>query len=442
MYFSTIAVKMERKIMNELIQRKNSIRRKPLILEWARQVGKTYILQEFWKSYFKNVAYINFQDYKWNVGLIFKEDLDPIRIISEIKILTWVNIVPNDTLIIFDEIQEEPRALTSLKYFCENAPEYCVVAAWSLLWLSLHHWASFPVGKVDSLNMYPMDFEEFLWANWKKDMVEYLKKWDLNKSAFDWELYDLFKKYVFIWWMPEVVNDWILYQDVNSVNKIQTNIIENYKKDFDKHTDTKDMAIRIREVFNNIIPQFAKENTKFFYWTIRTWARAKDYELAIEWLIDAGIVKKVYNVQIWNRIPLSAHVNFQNFKLYLLDIWLVRNIAEISYKTIMDSEEIFSTFNWLITEQFVLQQLSNHKLYYWTSVHNEVDFITQIDDRIIPIEVKSWLNLQSKSLKAFREMCKPEVSVRFSLQKTKYEDWLLELTLYKCFLFDSIISKI
>jgi len=425
--------------MQNLIDWKNSPTRKPLILEWARQVWKTYILKEFWKKYFKNMIYINFQNPSNGILELFKWTLDPKKIIKTLSLIYGEDILPQDTLLFFDEIQATPRALESLKYFCEDTPEYAVVTAWSLLGVFLHPGTSFPVGKVQTLELYPLDFEEYLWANWKKQIVDELKK-DPFISLFDDSLYELFKEYLFLWWMPAVVKNWLENHLVSEVETLQEQILKDYQWDFSKYTD-KSVSLRILEIFKTIAPQLGKENWKFIYNLIRTWARAREYEQAVERLVEAGLTKKVYNTDVGNKIPLRGYINMHNFKLYFLDVWLLRKLANIPYIVIQNKDQIFNEFNGMLTEQFVLQQLSQYELFYWTLWKSEVDFIMQRNNIIIPIEVKSGTNLRAKSLINFKDKYHPVVATRFSLQKTEIKDWLIEISLYKSFLFDEIINQ-
>jgi predicted AAA+ superfamily ATPase len=442
---------MERILMSELYAWKLEDKRKPLLLEGARQVGKTYLLKEFGKRYFKNVAYINFQNPGKEIVDLFSGAIDPKRIVTMLELFIGMTISPKDTLIIFDEIQEVPRALTSLKYFFENASDYFVVAAGSLLGIFLHKETSFPVGKVKTLKLEPMSFEEFLLANDKKKIIEFLKAdiirelattstSALYESSFKEVLSDLFKQYIVVGGMPEVVADWVENHNIERINEIQGEILKNYRSDFSKHTDNT-TAVRIRQVFDNLPAQFAKKNNKFLYGTIRTGARAREYEIAIEWLIDAGIVRRVHQVSCGDKIPLKSYINQAIFKLYFIDVGLFRHLAEIPINVVIDREEIFKEFNGLIAEQYVLQQLAKYNLFYWTSGEtSEVDFIMQYGSEIIPIEVKSGMNVKAKSLKLFRDKYKPKISVRFSLMNSKYNDGLLNISLEHSFLFETLLK--
>ena len=431
---------MERKLMSELIQWKDRKGRKPLLLEGARQVGKTYLLKDFGKRYFKNTAYINFQNPSTELIELFNGSIEPKRIIMMLELLLNMKISPSETLLIFDEAQEVPRALTSLKYFYEDAPEYHIVTAGSLLGVFLHKGTSFPVGKVNTLKLEPMDFEEFLWANNRENIVTFLKS-NPAETTFNEILSDLFKQYLYIGGMPEAIADWIENHNVENINTIQEEILSNYRKDFSKYTDNT-TAIRIRQVFDSLPAQFAKKNDKFLYGTVKSGARAREYEMAIEWLIDAGIIHRVNQVSCGNKIPLKSYANPSAFKLYFVDIGLFRHLAEIPIEVIYSKTAIFDEFNGLIAEQFVLQQLAKYTLFYWTGEQiSEVDFVMQYGSEIIPIEVKSGTNVNAKSLKVFRETYSPKISVRFSLKDTRLDNDLQNISLFNIFLFEQLLDS-
>jgi len=431
---------MERSLMTKLLVWKDNKNRKPLILEGARQVGKTWLLKEFGKRYFKKVAYVNFQNPSREITELFEGSIEPRRIVGMLELYLDMKISAADTLLFFDEVQEVPRALTSLKYFCEDAPEYHVVTAGSLLGIFLHKGTSFPVGKVDSLRLEPLDFEEFVLANGRDKMLDYIKKNPLE-NQFKEIFYDLFKYYLFTGGMPAVVADWIETHDFDNVKINQEKILNNYRNDFSKYADNT-TAIRIRQVFESLPTQFAKKNDKFLYGTVRTGARAREYELAIEWLLDAGIVRRVNNVKVGDKIPLKAYSDPSTFKLYFVDIGLFRYLADIPVEAIQNKEAIFNEYNGLLTEQFVLQQLAQYNLFFWSSENiSEVDFVMQYGADIIPIEVKSGTNVKAKSLKQFREKYLPKLSVRFSLKDTKLDNNLLNISLYYCPIFDSLLES-
>ena len=430
---------MERRLMTQLLAWKESKNRKPLILEGARQVGKTWLLKEFGKRHFKKVAYVNFQNPSREITELFDGSIEPRRIVGMLELYLDMKISAADTLLFFDEVQEVPRALTSLKYFCEDAPEYYVVTAGSLLGVFLHKGTSFPVGKIDSLKLEPLDFEEFILANDRKKILDYSKEHPFE-NQFKEIFYDLFKYYLFTGGMPAVVADWIETHDFNSVKINQEKILNNYLNDFSKHADYT-AAIRIRQVFESLPAQFAKRNDKFLYGTVKTGARAREYELAIEWLLDAGIVRRVNHVKVGNKIPLKAYSDPSAFKLYFVDIGLFRYLADIPVEVIHNKDAIFDEFNGLLAEQFVLQQLAKHNLFFWTGGEtSEIDFMMQYGSDIVPIEVKSGTNVKAKSLKLFRETYSPRISIRFSLKNTRLDNDLLNISLYNIFLCEQLLN--
>ena len=430
---------MERRLMSQLLAWKESKNRKPLILKGARQVGKTWLLKEFGKRYFKKVAYVNFQNPSREIMELFDGSIEPHRIVGMLELYLDIKISATDTLLFFDELQEVPRALTSLKYFCEDAPEYYVVSAGSLLGIFLHKDTSFPVGKVDSLRLEPLDFEEFILANGREKMLDYIKE-NPFENQFKEIFYDLFKYYLFTGGMPAVVADWIKTHDFDNVKINQERILNNYRNDFSKYADHTS-AIRIRQVFESLPAQFAKKNDKFLYRTVKTGARAREYELAVEWLLDAGIIRRVNNVKVGDKIPLKAYSDPSAFKLYFVDIGLFRYLADIPVEVIQNKDTIFDEFNGLLTEQFVLQQLAQHNLFYWTGGEaSKVDFVIQYGSEIIPIEVKSGTNVKAKSLKLFREAYLPKISIRFSLKNTRLDNGLLNISLYNIFLCEQLLN--
>ena len=430
---------MERKLMSELLKWKDKNGRKPLLLEGARQVGKTYLLKDFGKRYFKNIAYINFQNPSREITELFDGSIEPRRIVGMLELYLNMKISAMDTLLFFDEVQEVPRALTSLKYFCEDTPEYYVVTAGSLLGIFLHKGTSFPVGKVDSLRLEPLDFEEFILANGRGKMLDYIKE-NPFENKFKEIFHDLFKYYIFTGGMPAVVADWIETHDFDNVKINQEKILNNYRNDFSKYTDHTS-AIRIRQIFESLPAQFAKKNDKFLYGTVKTGARAREYELAIEWLLDAGIVRRVNNVKVGDKIPLKAYSDPSAFKLYFVDVGLFRYLADIPYEVITNKTAIFNEFNGLVAEQFVLQQLAKYTLFYWTGgEESEVDFVMQYGSEIIPIEVKSGTNVKARSLRIFRETYFPKISVRFSLKNNRLDNDLQNISLLNVFLFEQLLD--
>jgi predicted AAA+ superfamily ATPase len=430
---------MERRLIAQLLAWKESKNRKPLMLEGARQVGKTWLLKEFGKRYFKKVAYVNLQNPSREVAELFDGSIEPHRIVGMLELYLDMKISATDTLLFFDEVQEVPRALTSLKYFCEDAPEYYVVAAGSLLGIFLHKGTSFPVGKVDALRLEPLDFEEFVLANGCKKMLDYIREHPFE-NKFKEIFYDLFKYYLFTGGMPAVVADWIETHDFDNVKINQEKILNSYRNDFSKYADLTS-AIRIRQVFESLPAQFAKKNSKFLYGTVKSGARAREYELAIEWLLDAGIVRRVNNVKVGDKIPLKTYADPSAFKLYFVDIGLFRYLADIPIEAIQNKDAIFDEFNGLLTEQLVLQQLAKYNLFYWTGYEeSEVDFVMQYGVDILPIEVKSGTNVKAKSLKQFREKYAPKISVRFSLKDTSLDGNLLNISLYHCPFFELLLN--
>ena len=426
---------MYRKLMQQLIDWKQDKYRKPLILEGARQTGKTYILQQFGKEHYKNVAYINMENASDELKQMFNCSISPERIVQQLEIMFGFAISPTETLLIFDEVQEVPRALKSLKYFCEDAPEYHIVASGSLLGIFLHPGTSFPVGKVDFLKMQPMDFEEFLIANKEQRLVDFARENIHNLAFLTEKLYDFFKLYLVTGGMPEVVQSWIMEKNIEKVEKIQDTILQTYIRDFSKHTKEAE-SVRIKQIFDSLPNQFAKQNDKFIFNVVREGARAREYELAIEWLLAAGIVRRVNRVKCGDKMPLRAYCERSSFKLYFIDVGLFRRFAKIPTAVVLDKTAIFDEFNGLLAEQYVLQELNRYELFYWTSgTQAEVDFVTQLESKIVPIEVKSGLNVKAQSLKVYRENFNPELCIRFSLLPLKENNGLLNIPLYYSFLF-------
>ncbi len=432
---------MKRALLDQLVQWKLSKDRRPLLLEGARQVGKTYLLRDvFGAEYYENVVYLNMQNPLPEVVEAFEDSISPKRLLPRLELLLHTDIKPGKTLIIFDEIQEVPRALESLKYFYEETPEYHVAVAGSLLGIFLHQGTSFPVGKVDLLRLEPMSFTEFLWAKGETKLVNHLLA-DPSDRLFRSVLLDAFREYLFVGGMPEVVKSWIESQDIARVDEIQQRILLSYRSDFSKYPNEA-TAIRIRQVFDSLPAQFAKNNEKFVYGVIKDGARAREYELAIEWLVDAGIVRRVYRVERGDKLPLKAYIDRNAFKLYFLDIGLFRQLAEISSSVVVQKDAIFNEFNGLMAEQYVLQELASQQLYYWTNESSaEVDFVWQNSDRIIPIEVKSGENVKAKSLRIYREKYQPQLSLRLSLKNLEYTDGLLNIPLFESFLIKDLATR-
>lgn len=424
---------MYRYKIEELKKWKESKDRKPLIIRGARQVGKTWLMKEFGKQEYQQVAYINFDDNE-RMNQLFSGDFDIERIIQGLKIESGVNIEAENTLIIFDEIQETPKAVTALKYFCERANEYNIVAAGSLLGVAMHEGTSFPVGKVDFLDLYPLNFFEFLEALGEKQLVELIKNDDIDLiNVFADKLRQYLKQYMYIGGMPEVVDSYVQNKDFGEVRRKQNVLLTAYEQDFSKHAPNS-VVPRIRQLWNNIPTQLAKENKKFIYGLVKEGARAREYELALSWLIDCGLVYQINRVNDCKN-PLSAYQDFSAFKLYLLDVGLLCAMANIDATTIIDGNEIFVEFKGSLTEQFVLTELKTNTdvpIFYWSADKGiaEVDYIIQLGKNNIPIEVKSSENLQAKSLKSFVQKYDTQINVRTSMTNYKKEEWLINIPLY------------
>ena len=424
---------MERYAMKQLEEWYNRKNRKPLILKGARQVGKTWLMKEFGRTHFKYTAYVNFDNNK-NMANVFDGDYDIERILMAINIETGVKIHPEETLIIFDEIQENPRAIASLKYFCEETPEYAIIAAGSLLGVAVHKGVSFPVGKVDTLELNPLSFREFLQAIGEEGLVRLIDEMNISLIENFREKYiDWLKKYYYIGGMPEVVSSFVSERDFTEVRRLQKRIIEMYEADFSKHTPSNELP-RIRMVWNSIPMQLAKENKKFFFGKIKEGARTKDFEIAIEWLLDCGLIKKVYNVSK-PVMPLKAYTEFSAFKLYLLDVGLLAAMSELDAKSILDGNLIFVEFKGALTEQYVLQQLiagTEYTPYYYseTKSEGEIDFLIQKGTDIVPIEVKAEENLKAKSLRVYCDKFKPKTAIRTSMSNYREQEWMVNVPLY------------
>ena len=423
---------MKRNAISELYKWKDSSDRKPLIMLGARQVGKTWLMREFARGAYKNSVYVNFEDNEI-LKELFMNDFDIQRIVGAIQWSTGVTVDEN-TLIILDEIQEAPRGITALKYFAENAPQYHVIAAGSLLGIAMHRNDSFPVGKVDFMHLYPLSFFEFLDAVGESRMVDLLqsKDWEMI-TAFRTKFEERLRQYYFVGGMPAVVSSFVGDRNPEKVRTIQKNIIEAYERDFSKHAPAIDVP-RIRMVWNSIPSQLAKENKKFIYGAVKEGARAKDFELAIEWLKDAGLVHKVNRCKK-AQLPLKAYEDFSAFKMFLSDIGLMGAMSNVPAQSILDGNALFSDFKGALTEQYVLQQLitnSSLSIYYWSADNSrgEIDFLLQDKEKIIPVEVKAEENLQAKSLKAFVERNPGLKGVRLSMSPHREQDWLTNYPLY------------
>lgn len=423
---------MKRNAIKELYEWKENNGRKPLVILGARQVGKTWLMKEFGKEAYKKCAYVNFEDNDDLRGL-FEHDFDIQRIIANLQWTTGV-IIDEDTLIILDEIQEAPRGITALKYFQEKAPQYHVIAAGSLLGIAMHKNDSFPVGKVDFMHLYPLSFYEFLNAIGEKKMVDLLqaKDWTMLtmvRAKFEERL----RQYYFVGGMPAAVLAFVNDGDLNKVRTIQKSIIEAYERDFSKHAPAIEVP-RIRMVWHSIPSQLSKENRKFIYGMIKKGARAKDFELAIEWLKDAGLIYKVNRCKK-AQLPLAAYEDFSAFKMFLSDIGLMGAMSNIPVQSLLNGNMLFSDFKGALTEQFVLQQMKTNQslsIYYWSADNSrgEIDFLVQQEEKVIPIEVKAEENLQAKSLRMFVERNPGLKGCRFSMSPYREQDWLVNYPLY------------
>lgn len=433
---------MKRKAYEGLLKWKSNKSRKPLLIKGARQVGKTWLMKEFGKNEYESVAYINFEK-STQLADLFEADFDIPRILRSIQLITGIIPQPGETLIIFDEIQSVKRGLLSLKYFFEDAPEYHIIAAGSLLGLSIHKDDSFPVGKVDFLELYPLSFEEFTLAMEKKSLLDALhgQEWELVK-AFKSNYTELLKQYYYTGGMPEVVRSFIQNNDYNEVREIQNSILESYNNDFSKHPPL-EIVPRIKLIWNAIPSQLAKENRKFIYGAVKSGGRAKEFEVAIMWLEDAGLIHKISRVSNGS-LPLNGFADIGAFKLFMVDVGLLGAKSGLDAKTIIEGNSIFGQYKGALTEQYVLQQLKcseGIETYYWSPEQGtaEVDFLIQAKGKVIPIEVKAEENLKAKSLKSFRDKFHPELSIRTSMSDFRKEETLTNLPLYGISLINSIV---
>lgn len=434
---------MQRYIKEQLIEWKNSYNRKPLILRGARQVGKTYILKEFGEEEYEGVAYFNF-DHDEALKELFTNTKDPKRILEQLVFATGKVIKPEKTLIIFDEIQECPDALNSLKYFCEEANEYHIVCAGSLLGIKLTH-TSFPVGKVECLEMYPMTFTEFLLADGQENLVEYMNSMTkiekIPDIIFD-KLNEKLKSYYIIGGMPEVVKAWVETKDIEIVNKIQKQILKGYEDDFGKHTDTATMQSKISIIWESIISQLSKENKKFLYQVAKEGARAREYEDAVEWLNNANIVSKIFNVTK-AKLPLNAYTDLSSFKLYMSDVGLLRRKAGLDSRIVIEGNRLFEEFKGALTENYILNMLMfkfENKPNYYVFDRHEIDFVIQYKNEVIPIEVKSGENVTGVSLTRYNEANENKIAVRFSLKNLDKSGKTLNIPIFMAEYVDKLIE--
>lgn len=433
---------MKRFALEKLKQWKEKQNRKPLIIRGARQVGKTWLMKEFGRICFENVAYVNF-DSNARMKQVFEGELDIQRLIRASCAECGVSIDAEHTLLIFDEVQEVPRALSSLKYFYENAPQYAIVAAGSLLGVALHEGTSFPVGKVDFMDLYPLSFQEFLCALGEERYVEILQGDDIEMvTSFRSKYMDRLREYYYVGGMPEVVQTFVDTSDYIQVREIQKNLLNYYQQDFSKHAAIS-LVPRLNLVWNSIPMQLAKENKKYIYGQVREGARAKDFELAIQWLMDCGLIHKVNRVSK-PALPLKAYMDLDAFKIFMVDIGLLIAMTDLDAQVIIDGNRIFTEFKGALTEQYVLQQLvSELELtpYYYSTPNSsgEIDFMLQSKTSIVPLEVKVEENLRAKSPKAFCEKYQPKYAVRTSMSDYREQDWMMNVPLYDiCRLGDAI----
>ncbi len=425
---------MKRNLLRELVKWKEKSNRKPLILKGVRQCGKTYLLKSFGEECYENVAYFNFEENE-SLKKIFENDYDVKRIVFEMGLINGKELYPKKTLIILDEIQECGRAITSMKYFCENAPEYHIVCAGSLLGIALQKQLSFPVGKVDFLTLYPMSFNEFLRAlegDALADYLESLKKGDTVVEAVQDKLTNALRQYYIVGGMPEAVNTWCENRSIEAVETIQQAIIDSYELDFAKHAPPKDFP-KLSAIWRSIPEQLAKENTKFIFSHVKKGWRSKDLEDALEWLLAAGLVYKVCKIEK-PFIPLSSYADDTAFKLYMSDVGILRRLSKLPYEVVLDASTFYKEFKGSMTENYCLCELLSSgcdKAYYWSSGNTaEVDFIIQCGAHIVPVEVKSEKNVKARSLAEYRKKYEPELAVKTSMKSDVGGEKVLNIPLY------------
>ena len=434
---------MRRYIKEKLIEWKNRKDRKPLILKGARQVGKTYILKEFGEEQYENIAYFNF-DHDETLKGLFLNTKDPKRILEQLVFATGKVIKPEKTLIIFDEIQECPDALNSLKYFQEEANEYHIVCAGSLLGIKLSH-TSFPVGKVDYLEMYPMTFTEFLLADNQDNLVDYMEsitKIEKIPDIIFEQLNEKMKAYFIIGGMPEVVKIWVETKDIEEVTRIQKQILNGYENDFGKHTNTSTMQSKISIIWESMVSQLARENKKFLYQVAKDGARAREYEDAVNWLNNSNIVNKIFNVTKAD-FPLNAYTDLSSFKLYMSDVGLLRRKANLDSRIVIEGNRLFEEFKGAFTENFILDMLLfkfEDRPNYYVFDRHEIDFIIQYKNEIIPIEVKAGESTNNTSLTKFNEANKNKILIRFSIKNLDKSGKILNVPIFMAEYVDKLIS--
>ena len=424
---------------------KNKENRHPLIVMGARQVGKTWLMKEFGSQCFEDVCYVNFEN-PGSVADIFAGTIVPTRIIELLGAYHGKKILPQKTLLIFDEIQEVPRALTALKYFAEEASEYAICCAGSLLGVTLHNGTSFPVGKVDFLTINPLSFREFLQANNEDMLLEWTEKHCTDKTPdlLEEKYIDYLKKYFIIGGMPAAVSKWLETKDFSEVTVEQRKLLISYENDFSKHAPA-NVVPKIHHVWSSIPSQLAKENKKFVYGLAREGARAREYEDALLWLKDSGMIRKVGLVS-GARLPLKAYEDLKAFKIYHLDIGLLRTLCEIEPEIILDTDAVFREFTGTLTEQYVLQELQAMELaqsiYYWSEgATSEIDYIFTYRSKVIPVEAKAGLAVHAQSLKVFRQKYEPEIAIRTSLKSFREDAGLLNLPLYQMWNLKAVLDN-
>lgn len=423
---------MKREVTSKLTEWKNKKNRKPLIINGARQVGKTYIVQEFGKKYYKKMVYVNC-DKNDAVTKIFSQDYNIDRILLSLSALSHTSITPEDTLIFFDEIQENPDVLNSLKYFCENAPQYHVVVAGSLLGISLHGGTSFPVGKVDMIKMYPMSFVEFLLAIGEAPLVDVLhsKEYSIIDSL-STRYTDCLRQYYYVGGMPAAVKEFADSKDLNAVRQIQKQILFDYQRDFSKHAPLQEVP-RINMVWNSIPSQLAKENKKFIFGALKTGGRASEFEIAIQWLKDAGLIYQINRVSL-PQLPLKFYEEMSVFKLFVLDVGLMGAMVDAAPESILVEDTLFREYKGAFTELYVLTQLiaDDIPIYYFSSNSSrvEIDLIVQHSTTVTPIEIKAEENVHAKSLKTFIGKHPNLIGLRLSMKPYKDQQWMVNKPLY------------
>ncbi len=434
---------MDRLLMKDLVAWRNRPKRKPLILRGVRQVGKTWLLREFGKSYFADVCYVNFERNS-QISSVFENSLNPNQIITSLALFHGKPIIPEDTLIIFDEIQEVPRALTSLKYFAEEAPEYYLCCAGSQLGYTLHEHTSFPVGKVEYLDLRPLSFYEFLMANGQGMLADSILNGNFDLMPFEYELISLLKTYFVVGGMPASVQTWIDTHDYNAVDTVLDNLSSSYIDDFAKHAPHS-LSEKLRYVWQSIPSQLAKENKKFIFGLVREGARAREYEETLMWLKDMGLIHRCGCITK-PALPLRAYEDLKAFKVFLMDVGVLRHLSGLSPAVLLEGSRVFEEFKGALTEQFVLQELlllpSLNAGHYWTSSGKaEIDFVFSFGLNVFPLEVKAEMNVKAKSMKVYDNLYHPERLFITSLRPYNTKERLTFIPLYMLFALEYILKQ-